>query len=182
MRYLNSIFRFYNQRLLRRYMMGTASFKSCGILRLRVYGTLVFEGDITVNSSARCNPVGKLNRTFIRVDKKASLVIGHNCRISNTTIICQQNISIGKNVMIGGGTEIYDTDFHSLKAEERIRDEVKGKKASVTIGDNVFIGTNTMVLKGSAIGDNVVIGANSVVSGILESNSVYVGNPLVKIR
>lgn len=50
-----------------------------------------------------------------------------------------------------------------------------------TIGNNVFIGMRSIILQGANIGDNVIIGAGSVVSGKVESNSVYAGNPAKKI-
>lgn len=56
-----------------------------------------------------------------------------------------------------------------------------GNQRPVTIGDNVFIGADTVILGGTVIGDNVIIGANSVVSGIIESNNVYAGNPARKL-
>ena len=49
------------------------------------------------------------------------------------------------------------------------------------IGNNVFIGMRSIILAGANIGDNVIIGAGSVVTGIVESYSVYAGNPAKKI-
>jgi acetyltransferase-like isoleucine patch superfamily enzyme len=51
----------------------------------------------------------------------------------------------------------------------------------ITVGDNVFIGMNTVLLPGTTIGDNVIIGAGSVLRGTIESDSIMVGNPAVKI-
>lgn len=53
--------------------------------------------------------------------------------------------------------------------------------AMTTIGDNVFIGMNAIILMGSHIGNNVIIGAGAVVSGVVEDDSVYAGNPARKI-
>ena len=55
------------------------------------------------------------------------------------------------------------------------------KLGKVKIGNNVFIGTGAIILCGSRIGDNVVIGAGSVVSGQVESGSVYAGCPARRI-
>ena len=52
----------------------------------------------------------------------------------------------------------------------------------ITIGDNVYIGREAMILPGVTIGDNVVIGARSVVTSDLEGNAVYVGVSAKKIR
>lgn len=51
------------------------------------------------------------------------------------------------------------------------------KIAPVTIGNNVFIGAESVVLPGVSIGDNVIIGANSTVTKDIPSGSVYAGNP-----
>lgn len=55
--------------------------------------------------------------------------------------------------------------------------DVLGSAGRVKIGDNVFIGMNSTILKGVTIGDNVVIGANSLINKDVPSNSVVVGNP-----
>lgn len=49
------------------------------------------------------------------------------------------------------------------------------------IGNNVFIGMNAIILMCTKIGNNIIIVAGSVVSGNLDSNSVYAGNPEKKI-
>ena len=55
------------------------------------------------------------------------------------------------------------------------------KIGRVNIGNNVFIGAKSIVLPNITIGDNVIIGAGSVVTKSIEANSVYAGNPAVKI-
>ncbi len=60
-------------------------------------------------------------------------------------------------------------------------DDVLGSFGKVVIGNNVFIGTKALILKGVTIGDNVVIAAGSVVTSDCESNSVYAGVPARKI-
>ena len=51
----------------------------------------------------------------------------------------------------------------------------------VRIMDNVFIGWGSTILPGTTIGENSIIGAESVVSGTIEANSVYAGNPAKKL-
>jgi len=55
-------------------------------------------------------------------------------------------------------------------------------RKAITIGDNVFIGTNAIIFPGVTIGDNVVIGAGSIVIKNVESNIVVAGNPAKKIN
>jgi acetyltransferase-like isoleucine patch superfamily enzyme len=52
----------------------------------------------------------------------------------------------------------------------------------ILIGNNVWIGMNTVVLPGITIGDNVAIGANSVVTKNIPANSIAAGNPCRVIR
>lgn len=59
--------------------------------------------------------------------------------------------------------------------------DVNGSIRPVTIGDNCYIGMNTIILAGSQIGNNTVIGANSVVSGDIPENCVAVGSPCKSI-
>ena len=52
----------------------------------------------------------------------------------------------------------------------------------ITIGNNVWIGANVIVLKGTVLGDNTVVGTGSVVKGEYPSNCVIVGNPAKIIK
>ena len=105
--------------------------------------------------------------------------------ISASAIICNHQITIGNNVVIGGNTVIYDTDFHSLDAEQRRdfeQDRVNARFSPVKIGDNVFIGAHSTILKGVTIGDSSVVGACSVVAKNIPGNEIWAGNPAVFIR
>lgn len=81
---------------------------------------------------------------------------------------------------MGGGSKIYDTDFHSLDANDRLsfkKDMQNKKSAKVTIGNNVLIGAGSIILKGVTIGDNSIIGAGSVVTKTIPANEIWGGNP-----
>lgn len=85
-------------------------------------------------------------------------------------------IEIGRNVSVTEGVTIltHGYDWSVFKGKYG---DVLGSAGRVKIGDNVFIGMNTTILKGVTIGDNVVIGANSLINKDVPSNSVVVGNP-----
>lgn len=101
--------------------------------------------------------------------------------MSATAIICNYDIEIGNNVNLGGNTVIYDTDFHALDPKIRL-DKKEVKKAKVVVGDNVFIGSHSTVLKGVTIGNNAVIGACSLVSKNIPANEIWGGNPIKFIK
>ena len=96
--------------------------------------------------------------------------IGNNCGFSGTVIGAFKNIKIGNNVRCGSNTLITDSDWH-------LDDPRSGEPADVIIEDNVWLGVNSVVLKGVTIGANSLIGANSVVTKSIPANVVAVGNP-----
>ena len=89
-------------------------------------------------------------------------------------------IDIGDNVHITAYVKIlqHGYDWAVLQNKYGV---VLGSSGKVKIGNNVFIGQNTTILKGTIIEDNVIIGANSLVNKKCESNSVYAGVPAKRI-
>lgn len=152
--------------------------KITGKLFIRNHGICSIGDHTTINCSFSSNPVGGPYRTAIAVDCGADLKIGNNVGISGCAIMCNKSIKIEDNVLIGSGCCIYDSDFHSIKYENRIRknDFDFGKKA-VNIHEGAFIGARTIILKGADIGRHSVIGAGSVVSGIVPDGEIWAGNP-----
>lgn len=63
-----------------------------------------------------------------------------------------------------------------------IRQQVAQFNIPITVGDNVWIGANVVVLPGVTIGENSVIGAGSVVTKDVPANAVAVGNPCRVLR
>lgn len=121
---------------------------------------------------------------YIFVDRECSLTIGENVGISQTALIAHDNLTIGNNVKIGGGTCVYTTDFHSIDPQIRAsKEDMKHRKcAPVVIEDNVFIGARCIILKGVVIGKNSIVGAGSVVTKSIPSNQIWAGNPARFIR
>jgi len=138
-----------------------------------------------MNNGRLNNKIGRQQPCFFVVARNAELLIKDNVGISSAAIVCQNRIEIGNNVRIGGGTVIYDTDFHSLDYRDRIpypeiTDNIK--TAPVVIKDNCFIGAHTTILKGVTIGENSIVGACSVVTKSIPDNEVWGGNPAKFIR
>lgn len=89
-------------------------------------------------------------------------------------------LEIGENVQITRGVTIltHGYDWAVLKG---VYGEILGSAGKVKIGNNVFIGMNSTILKGVTIGNNTIIGAGSIVTHDIPDSCVAVGNPARKI-
>lgn len=115
---------------------------------------------------------------------RAALLIGDDVGISGGTICAAWRVVIGSETMLGANVTISDTDFHPLSPDNRRYNDEPNRIGTeeVVIGSNVFVGTNSVILKGVHIGDNSVIGASSVVTGDIPENVVAAGNPCRTLR
>lgn len=109
----------------------------------------------------------------IRVRKSAECIIGNNVSVnSNNMIACHERVVIGDNVQLSPNVQIYDHD-HDFRAAGSLA-AMKYKTSPIDIGNNVWIGANTVILRGTKIGDNCVVGAGCVLKGNFPANSVIV--------
>ena len=107
------------------------------------------------------------------------LIIGPHVYINrNCNIVSHTFIKIGKKCTIGPNVCIYDHD-HNFRSQNRDTEYVC---KPITIGDNVWIGSNVIIIKGVTIGDNSVIAAGAIVKGDVPSNSIYVSNSEYSIK
>lgn len=110
--------------------------------------------------------------------------IGENVSFRPFVIPSEPNlVSIGDNVWIAAGVRFITHDMINqmlfLKGEKGIPN--KTYYSNITIGNNVVVGADVIILPGKRIGDNVIIAAGSVVSKDIPSNEVWGGNPVKKI-
>ena len=112
---------------------------------------------------------------------EAEIVIGdHNAFSNNVSIVANGRIQIGDHCQIGDLVGIFDCDFHELEPD---RDTLGcGEILPVTIGNKVWLGSRSMVLKGVVIGDNSVVGAMSLVTKSIPPNCLAAGVPARVIR
>jgi len=137
----------------------------------------------TIKSDFLSNLVGLSQRTIIVARENGKIHIGNNVGISGATIYSKVSIEIGDYTKIGGNVKLLDHDFHPIEAKARRNDDnTMIRKKAIKIGENVFIGCNSIILKGTEIGDNSVVGAGSVVSGKFPANVILAGNPARVIR
>jgi maltose O-acetyltransferase len=110
-----------------------------------------------------------------------TITIGEaNAFSNNISIVANEQITIGNKCQIGDLVSIYDCDFHEINPATRNRSA--GLTKPVIIGNNVWLGSRVIVLKGVTIGDNSVIAAASVVTKSIPANCIAAGNPAKVIR
>ena len=120
----------------------------------------------------------------ISVTGPAQLSIGRNTGLSGVRIGCEKSIKIGNNVWIGANVTIYDTDFHPIQAEARVKQNgiTDAPHAPVNIGKQCWIGANSTILKGVEIGDKTIVGAMSLLNRSLPENVLAAGVPAKVIK
>src|SRR5690348_14836280 len=117
---------------------------------------------VVLCSWSRHTALGVNHPTVLRtLARGARLTIGDHVGISGGAICAAESVTIGAYSMLGANVTVADTDFHPLAALNRRYSQAGVGTSPVRIGENVFLGTGTMVLKGVHIGDNSVIGAGS---------------------
>lgn len=155
------------------------NFKSRGRIMIRDYtgGGIIIGNNVSVNSNINADPIGCDYKTIIYTHHGGRIVIGNNVGMSNTTLCAHELIEINDFATIGAGVKIYDTDFHPLEADARQTGNHGIKTKPVKLGKHVFIGAQSIILKGVTIGDGAVIGAGSVVTKDVPPYEIWAGNP-----
>lgn len=159
--------------------------------KCKFYGMTYFQRkfNTNINIGNNCRFRSSFISNLIGINRKcilathyegAEIRIGDNCGFSGTVIGAAKSIVIENYVMCGANVLITDFDWHNLSPVKR-RTELPVPKP-ILIEDNVFIGTNSVVLKGVHIGQNSVVGANSVVTTDVPPNVVAAGNPCRVIK
>lgn len=142
---------------------------------------ILIGNDVRINSSSKSNPIGGDMRTILFAKGNGKIQIGDGCGISNATLFACESITLGRQIFVGGGTKIYDTDFHWLDFERRIN-EPGGVARPVVIRDGAFIGAHCIILKGVTVGEKSIVGAGSVVTKSIPDGEIWAGNPAKFIR
>ena len=94
---------------------------------------------------------------------------------TGTKIRCKNKISIGKDVAIAHDVMIMDFDAHDILD---VKGNVSNKPSEgISIGDHVWIGYKSSILKNVNIGDGAIIAAGSVVTKSVPPRAMVAGNP-----
>lgn len=186
--YLNSLYIVYKllnfpSILMNRVTLGTnVRFRGCVYFKNSRMGGVILGNNVSINSSLSADPIGGQTKTILYARRSGRIIIGDGCGISNTVIVSESSVTIGKLTNIGGGTKIYDTDFHSIDPDVRYNGDYEVKTKPVNIGPKVFIGAHCIIMKGVNIGDGAVIGAGSVVTKDVPPYEIWAGNPAKFVR
>ncbi len=121
------------------------------------------------------------SKSFVNFLRKKGCNIGEYTHFHDPkTVYIDPNrcsfIEIGDKCQITRNVTILAHDF-SYSVCRSVYNNLPQNSGITVIGNNCFIGMNSIILMGSKIGDNVILGAGSVVSGNIPSNSVVAGNP-----
>jgi len=142
-----------------------------------------FGSGLTLRSSSRSNPLAPFHPVVISTrGPGASIRIGDRFGMTGGSIVAATRITIGDRVTIGANCVITDTDFHPVDSGVRASSPAFAVTVPVEIGDDVFIGMQSLVLKGVTIGCRSVIGAGSVVTSDIPPDVIAAGNPARVIR
>lgn len=111
---------------------------------------------------------------LIYMDKMSTLNIGDKVFFNNNcSINCFATIIIGSNTIIGENVKFYDHNHDFEFIENNLSVKKNDFKISpIIIGENCWIGSNVIILKGVTVGDNVIIGANCLIYKDIQSNSI----------
>ena len=136
----------------------------------QVAGTVVFEGDATIGHGCKISVEGG---GFLRFGKKFACT-------AESSIAAIKSIVFGENCLLSWDILIMDTDWHKiLNADHTIINPPQ----PVTIGNHVWIGCRTTILKGVTIADNSVIAAGSIVTkSVSLPNTISGGMPCKTIK
>jgi len=148
-------------------------------LRIERMPFVTGKGRITLGSNVYIS--GLLNVGFHhRFPEEPELCIGDGTFIGHGAgFNMARGIRIGNHCLIASFVTIMDNDGHPIEAERRRRGEKidEHQAACVIIGDDVWIGTGAIILKGVSIGDRAIVGARAVVTKSVPSDAVVAGNP-----
>lgn len=123
----------------------------------------------------------ELRGDLFRIGRGTSICVTGTCSFGNrfmisgkSSIICNKSVRFGNDVLLSWDVLIMDTDYHDIHDESGAR---INKDKPIEVGDKVWIGCRSLILKGSYIPSNSVIAAGSTISGMLErENCIYSSN------
>lgn len=127
---------------------------------------LIVDGNVSICNGSR-----------ITIGNNATLTIGNGTYINeNSRIMVFNEVNIGENCAIAWDVNIIDSDFHKINYKTSV------ETTKINIGNNVWIGAKSIILKGLTIGDGAVISAGAIVTKDVPPKCLVAGNPAKIIK
>lgn len=141
--------------------------------------------NININGDNCCLTIMENCRIYgpasITIEDGAHVSIGNNTGIRGLSIIAKtKNIIIGNDCMTSYNIIIRNTDGH--KVIDQSTQKVTNEPQDIIIGNHVWLGQNSSVLKGVAIGDNSIVALGAVVTKKMPPHSIIAGNPAKVVK
>ena len=129
---------------------------------IQLYGTVVVKGKACIGRGSK-----------ISVGREARLTFGENFMITgDSQIICHKEITFGNDCLLSWDILMMDTDFHHVL-------DTRGYKTNmpkpISIGNHVWIGCKTVILKGVSLADDTIVSANSTITRSFEEPNCIIG-------
>lgn len=120
--------------------------------------------------------------TFVLMDDNSRLEIGDVTTMTSPVIVAQggAGVKLGRDCMVAYGSDIRCSDGHSVI--DSASGETLNPAADVVIGNHVWIGIHSQILKGVTIADHAIVAARSVVTRSVTGGTVVGGNPAKPLR
>ena len=135
---------------------------------------IVISENVVIDSFVKIKPTGGMGDLFV----------GRNTTINAGCVLYTGNgIIIGERVAIASNCTLAPVNHQYINKNIPIIQQGFGpNRGGIVIGDDVWIGANSVLLDGAVISTGCVIAAGSIVRGVLEEYSVYAGTPLKKVK
>jgi acetyltransferase-like isoleucine patch superfamily enzyme len=146
-------------------------------------GRIELRGSLGSASWVVIGPHCLLGQLLIHTEQAAEVAIGGASAFNGLVRLLLHEpgrISIGEFCLFGGDVDVTISDMHSIV------DAASGKRlnpaGNVTLGNHVWVGQRSTILKGVSIGHDAIIGAGSIVTRDVPANCIAVGNPARAVR
>lgn len=159
-------------------LRGNALVHFCSLVSYYLVNYVVGRSEAKIGQTSKVHPT-----VILRHGER--IVIGEHCLINHNNALqagkVKAKIIIGDYVQTGPGVKIFAYN-HGMAKNGVPMIQQDYLEADVIIGDDVWIGANSVITAGVKIGEGCVIGAGAVVTGDLDAYGVYVGVPARKIK
>ena len=156
------------------------------ICKLPGNGKIILGSKVVLNSDFKRSNTALTYKCTLVCGLNGTIEIGDDTMLNGVAVTAYDKVTIGKNCQIASGTLISDTDFHPIDPATRERESMGYKinhsevnKKPICIGNNVWIGWGSIILKGVTIGNNSIVAAGTVVLKDVPANVLVAGNPAV---